>query len=247
MSALLVLLHGFNGSPNAWDAVRARLPATIDVFAPALAGHDDTPAPESFVGEVERLATEIRTRSTAPVHVCGYSLGGRLAFGLVAGHSSLFSRATIISANPGLTDDADRPGRAEQDEKWAALIEREGIERFIESWERQPLFASQTRLPLAVRELQRVQRRRHDPRGLAAAMRALSLARMPAYGAAVAALDLPIDLVTGSGDAKFTAIAADLATKLRRARHVVVPDVGHNVVLEAAEQIAAVLAGTNDR
>ena len=73
-------------------------------------------------------------------------------------------------------------------------------------------------------------------------MRALSLARMPYYAPELAGVDLPITVVTGGSDAKFTDIAARLVPTLRRGTHLVVAGAGHNVMLERPDAIAEVLA-----
>lgn len=236
----LVLLHGFTGSPDSWDEVVGRLPAGVHVVRPVVGGHDGTPAPSSFEAEVDRLAEAIAAEARG-AHLCGYSLGGRLAIGLLARHASSFSGATIVSANPGLASDADRAPRAEQDEKWAKMIEGD-LASFVDRWEAQPLFATQTAIPKERFAAQRERRLRQDARGLAGAMRALSLAGMPYYAPDLARVDLPIALVTGARDAKFTDIAARLVTTLRRGTHVVVPAAGHNVVLEQPGAIAEILA-----
>lgn len=238
----LFLLHGFTGSADAWDDVVARLPKDVRVLRATIGGHDGTPAPVGFEEEVDRLAAAIRAEGADGAHVCGYSLGGRLATGLVARHASLFSGATIISANPGLANDADRPARAEQDEGWARLIETAGVAAFVDKWEAQPLFATQLALSPEEQERQRARRLRHDPNGLAGAMRALSLARMPSYAADLANVDLPIALVTGASDTKFTEIAARLVLGLKKGTHFIVPGTGHNVMLERPEVIAEILA-----
>lgn len=238
----LVLLHGFTGAPDAWDEVVARLPSRCAVLRPAIGGHDGTPAPASFEGEVERLAQLIRRELPSRPHLCGYSLGGRVAFGLLATHAGAFSGATIVSANPGLTNEGDRRARAKNDDAWADMAIARGVAAFIDEWEKQPLFATQIELPAHVRDAQRERRLRHDAHGLAGAMRALSLARMPSYARALAQMDLPITLVTGAADLKFYAMAAALAGDLRRAEHRVVPGAGHNVVLERPDVLAEILA-----
>lgn len=239
----LVFLHGFNGSPYAWDDVVARLPSGASALRPMLAGHGPVPAPGSFVAEVDRIASLI-AELPGPVHVCGYSLGGRLAIGLVARHAKLLSRVTLIGANVGLASETDRVTRAEQDDVWASMIEREGVAAFIDRWEAQPLFATQLQLPEEVRAAQRTRRLDHDAQRLGGAMRALSLGRMPHYAEALAAADVQITLVSGELDAKFTDVARRLLPSLRRGRHHIVEGAGHNVVLERPAALSTIILET---
>ncbi|MBC7171647.1 MAG: alpha/beta fold hydrolase, partial [Polyangiaceae bacterium] len=116
MSAL-VLLHGFTGAPESFDAVRAHLPSGIVVHAPACLGHADARdvSVASFEDEVDRLASSIAAVTTPPRVLAGYSMGGRLALGLLARHSGLFEHAVIVSAHPGLEDASAREARRRDD------------------------------------------------------------------------------------------------------------------------------------
>ncbi len=54
---------------------------------------------------------------------------------------------------------------------------------------------------------------------------------------------MPVTLVVGERDEKFTAVAERMAAALPSARVEIVPGVGHAVHLEPPERIAAALAG----
>ena len=64
---------------------------------------------------------------------------------------------------------------------------------------------------------------------------------MPNYGPAMASLELPITLITGSLDIKFSKMAKELADQNVRTRSELVGGVGHNVLLEAPSVVAAEL------
>lgn len=243
MTRPTVLLHGFTGSPESWAEVRAAL-EPAEVLAPALLGHDGTPGPlevTSFEAEVDRLADEIRARRSGGWHLAGYSMGGRLALGLLVRHPDLFDAATLIGASPGLVSVDERAARADQDETWARLLDTQGLDTFVAAWEALPLFETQADLPAARLERQRAIRRSHDPRGLARSLRAAGLARMPDYRPTLGALAAPVRLVVGAADRKFRALAREMAALLPRAAVTVVPDAGHNVVLERPREIAGML------
>ena len=181
-----VLLHGFTGCPASWRVVRSHLPAGTRAFCPPLSGHARGPAlAPDFVSEVDHLAELIHSRGWTGAQLCGYSLGGRVALGLLARHAHLFQSATIVSAHPGLPENSPaRVDRAAADERWASLAERVGTRAFLSQWTAQPLFASQKGLsPRA-----RVPRARVGGALLAGSMRALSLACMPDWNAALSTL-----------------------------------------------------------
>lgn len=240
----VVLIHGFSGGPESWGQVRG----TLDVpsLAPAVRGHGGDPDPGAttrnrggFEAEVDRLAAIARTASP-PRCVAGYSLGGRLALGLLARYPDLFAAAMLIGANPGI-EDRERPARRAADEKWARLIESEGLAEFDRRWSALPLFASQGGLEAERIEEQRRIRLSHDPAGLAAAMRALSLAAMPDYRSALPAIACPVELVVGGLDEKFSALARKMAGGLPAGSVRVVEGVGHNAILEAPAAVAELL------
>jgi 2-succinyl-6-hydroxy-2,4-cyclohexadiene-1-carboxylate synthase len=241
-----VLLHGFSGSPASWRTIVAGLPLSSQVFCPAIVGHAlDTGDAVDFSVEVNRLATAIAERSMAPAHLCGYSLGARIALGLLIRHRGLFAGATLIGANPGLPEDSgERAERIVADERWARLAESEGAARFCEQWSAQPLFASQHALPDDVRAEQDAVRFAHDGAALAGAMRALSLGRMPDWRPHLGSVAVPVNVMAGALDLKFTGLARQMAQSLPRARLEIVPGAGHNIPLERPSAIiAALLAG----
>ena len=79
---------------------------------------------------------------------------------------------------------------------------------------------------------------RGRPEGLARAIEVLGLAEMPNYGPAIGALEVPVTLMTGSLDSKFSGIADAIAAENANVDAEVVDGVGHNVVLEAPAAVA---------
>ncbi len=240
----LVLLHGFTGSPQSWRRVVRLLPSDNVVFMPALLGHDGRATAsdaEDFAGEVDRIALLIRSAGLEPAHLAGYSLGGRLALGLLLAHPGLFSGATLIGAHPGLEFPAERAERERSDARWRALLDDEGIEAFVDAWERQPLFASQQALAPELLAEQRRERLAHDPHGLSRSLERLGLSKMPAYVNELGRIRIPVELVTGALDGRFTDLAAGMCASLDDARCTIVEGAGHNVVLERPARVAEIL------
>lgn len=216
-------LHGFAGDPAAWDDVVARVPGA----AIALPGHGVPVEPtwEANLAAIARAIGEIDL-------VVGYSLGARVALGLVASGSA--PRAVLVSVNPGITD-AERPARRTSDAAWAHLLRTRGTAAFVAAWEAQPLFASQRRVPPDRIAARRARRLALDPEELARSLDVMGLAAMPDYRAAVTADR--VHLVAGAEDAKFLAIARTLPAPLT-----VIADCGHDATLEQPAALADVIA-----
>ena len=238
-----LLLHGFTGSPQSWNRVVGAAELEPTPLAPALAGHGlDWQARdvESFESEVSRLVSVISSEGK-PRLLCGYSMGARVALGLLTRQPHLFDAALLIGVHPGLADEAARSERREVDATRARSLRDNGLEAFVTGWEELPLFASQRDLSRDVLADQRNIRLGHEPEGLARAIEVLGLAEMPNYGPAIGALEVPVTLMTGSLDSKFFGIADAIAAENTNVDAEVVDGVGHNVVLEAPAAVAAAL------
>ncbi len=238
-----VCLHGFTGDPESWDAVLAQRPPGIEAICPPISGHDPTIplTGDSFEDEVDRLAGSL-PRSRGRYHLAGYSLGGRLALGLLVRHRQLFSSATLIGAHPGLGSESERRRRRAADDALARRLERDGVERFVDHWQSLPLFATQGSLAPEVVEAQRRRRLKHGADGLAYALRVLSLGRMPDYRRRLPGLDLPVHLMAGERDGKFRRLVMDMASVMPRTTVEIVPGAGHNLLLEAPRSVSAAIS-----
>ncbi|HSI04033.1 MAG TPA: alpha/beta fold hydrolase, partial [Myxococcota bacterium] len=202
--------------------------------APAVPGHN-FPARDGFDAYVDWLVAEA-SLLPRPVHLVGYSAGGRIVAGALA-KGVACDAATLISTNLGLGSPAEREARALTDARWSALLRERGIDAFVDAWEAQPLFASQAAMPETSRAWQRMARTSLDPNALADAMDALSLARMPDLHEAMRGVTLPWQVVVGALDAKFIALAHAMSAP----GVVELADCGHNPLLEAPELLAASL------
>ncbi len=246
----LVLLHGFTGAPASFDELaallRERAGGALDVYCPRLLGHGAAAGGvHAFDDEIGRLTAELEDRRLTGAHLCGYSLGARLALGLLARAPRLFTSATLIGVHPGLSTEAERSERRTADERWARLLEERGLAAFLSAWQAQPLFASQAGLertggPDALAR-QRELRSAHDAAELARSLRVLGLAEMPSYRGTLLAPPVPTTLVVGARDTKFLELARSSAERCAALALEVIEGVGHNVVLEAPEALADVL------
>jgi 2-succinyl-6-hydroxy-2,4-cyclohexadiene-1-carboxylate synthase len=252
----LVLLHGFTGRAESWHRLLSLWPDPIPAYVPALPGHHrDAPLLGSWSKNVAGLADAIATHAQPPVTLVGYSLGARLALGLLAEHRALVARALLVGVNPGVRDAAARQARARDDARWAALLRARGLAAFVDRWQALPLFQSQQTLPAVVLEEQRSLRLAHDAEALAESLEQLGLAAMPDYWSMLCDSDREIALVVGGLDEKFLRIARELSrlasggivsgalfrVRPRLSLHVV-EDCGHNVLLEAPEALANIIA-----
>ncbi len=242
----LVLLHGFTGSTQSWNVHIEALAARFQVIRIDLPGHGRTPAPSvdrcAFTRVAGDLALLIGRAADAPVHLLGYSMGGRLALQVALNDPDRIRSLILESASPGLENESERAARRTADEALAEQIVAQGVAAFVDTWEKLPLFASHARLAQSIRDEQRAQRLRNDPHGLATSLRALSTGAQPDLWPRLHELRPPTLLITGAEDRKFTALAQRMVLTIPDATHQVVSGAGHTPHLEQRDAFRSSVA-----
>jgi 2-succinyl-6-hydroxy-2,4-cyclohexadiene-1-carboxylate synthase len=239
----LLLLHGFTQTGRSWDEVIASLPPErYRALAPDLRGHGAAAAlrPVSFAACIDDLLALAPERFA----LGGYSMGGRLALALALAHPDRVSSLALISATAGIGDDGERARRRAADDRLAAEIERDGVERFALAWGSQPLFADQ---PEPVRRRAHADRLRNDAPGLAASLRGMGAGAMTSLWPRLGELRGPVLVMAGARDTGYVEIGRRLTTAIAGARLVIVPGAGHAVALEAPAAVAGAIAERADR
>lgn len=222
-----LLLHGFSGGPRSFAHLG------LDAVAPELPGHGGSPDATSWEDALRSLE---RLLDPGPVLLAGYSMGGRLALALALRRPEKVARLVLESATAGIEDAQEREKRRGDDEALAAFIEERGVPAFVDRWEAHPTLASLR--PFADRL--RPERLRHRASGLASALRHLGTGAQPSYWSRLGELRMPVDLIAGQRDEKFTALARQLQRGLPRAElHLF--DCGHAPHLEDPQRVLEVL------
>jgi 2-succinyl-6-hydroxy-2,4-cyclohexadiene-1-carboxylate synthase len=228
----VVCLHGFTLHGGMFERLAGLLGHAV--LAPDLPGHGHTRvSPVDLDATIGALATAIEAQGLGGLAVVGYSQGGRVALHLAARRPDLVSRLVLVSTSTGLTE-SEMQARRRADEAQAERIERDGVTAFLDGWLRHPLVGT-GHLDRQTAEADRHIREENSASGLAAALRGLGQGAVPAV--VRERLEMPVLWVTGERDERYTAMAATTGDP-----HEIVPNAGHNVVLEAPERLAIVLA-----
>ncbi len=239
----LALVHGFLGRPAMWDETLAAIPDRGPAALACLPGHGPAPwrpGVDGLMAAAEELLAALP--SSRPLLV-GYSMGARVALAAACLRPEALRGLALIGAHPGLTEESDRAERSRWDHEQASRIRTDGLAAFAEAWAALPLFASQAAVPAGRLARQQQQRREHTVEGIAWAMTELGQGKMPPLGDRLAALSLPVLLLTGSLDGKFTGLAREMASRFPRyCRHQVIEGAGHNLALETPTKLAEILA-----
>ena len=236
----LVLLHGFTGSSGTWSGLTAALAADYTVIAPDLIGHGRSDAP----GDVDRyrmsravddLVALVRQLGHERAAWLGYSMGGRTALQLVVQHPEAVEALILEGTSPGIADGDERAARVASDEAMAERIERDGVEVFVDTWERVPLFATQLSLPAETRAAIRATRTANTATGLANSLRGMGAGAQDPLLDRVAAITVPTLLIAGELDTKYVEIARDMARTMPDATMHLIEGAGHAAHLERLE------------
>lgn len=225
------LLHGFAGDPAAWGEVIDAWVLDEAPVAVALPGHGEEPVADTWEANLDIVTKKIKGADV----VVGYSLGARVALGLVA--TGRLAHGVFIGVNPGIGDH-EKEQRRGFDEAWVRLLRTEGVEAFHEAWMKQPLFATQQRVAVEKLAERRARRLRLDAEQLARSLETMGLASMPDYWSAIPAHRDRIALIAGADDPKYVAISAGLPA----ASFETIPNCGHDPTLEQPRELAGAIA-----
>jgi 2-succinyl-6-hydroxy-2,4-cyclohexadiene-1-carboxylate synthase len=173
----VLLLHGFTGRGASWTTLASFLrrlghrTIVVDLLGHGRSDAPADPARYAVGRQAHDLVSLLDRLDARPADVVGYSMGARLALRLAADRPDAVRRLVLESPSAGIADAAERVARRDRDETLALCLERDGIEAFVQRWERQPLFASHAALPARVRNRMRLVRLANRPLGLAASLR----------------------------------------------------------------------------
>lgn len=235
-AAPLVLLHGFTNTGASWDRVGAALGERYRPIAPDIRGHGSAGAqqPVTLPAVIDDVAALVEGRFA----LAGYSMGGRIALHVALALGPRIQRLLLIGASPGLAEEAERELRRQADDRLAAELEAGDIEAFAERWAQSSVLADQ---PAELRAEMHADRLRSSPLGLARALRGLGTGTLPSLWDRLGELAIPVTLVVGERDRKFTALARQMVARLPAGRVAIVPGSGHAVHLEAPAKVARML------
>ncbi|HEY5664831.1 MAG TPA: alpha/beta fold hydrolase [Ilumatobacter sp.] len=237
----LVFLHGFTQTHHHWHR-SAQLIADRVSRPPALAfadlpGHGLSGADRNEITAGASQLVELAGRGT----YVGYSMGGRTALVAALQGDSRVERLVLIGATPGIDDPAERLDRQRLDDQRAERLELIGLDRFLDEWLAAPLFAG-----LAADEQGLEHRRRNTVAGLAHSLRTWGTGRQESLWGRLDQIRIPVLVMAGELDAKFTEIAQRMVARLPDATFVAIPGAGHAAHTERPDATADAVAAWLD-
>ncbi|HEY5664043.1 MAG TPA: alpha/beta fold hydrolase [Ilumatobacter sp.] len=239
----LVFLHGFTQTHHHWHRVAhlvaRRLPASPELVFVDLPGHGSGSLDRTGIAASGPALAELARRGT----FVGYSMGARFALLAALARPRLVERLVVIGGTPGIGDPAERAARLAADHALAERVEAIGVDAFLAEWLAAPMFAG---LPPDPDDLRH--RRRNTAAGLAHSLRTCGTAAQGDLWPRLDELTMPVLVLAGELDDKFTGIGRQMAERLPRGTFAAVPGAGHAAHSErpeaTADLVAAWLAAT---
>ena len=233
----IIFLHGFTGSANDWKDVATNFDKRFNKVAIDLIGHGKSGSPaniehytlDSIIEQVEEVINYLRIKEFI---ICGYSMGGRIALSFAVKKPNLVKGLILESSSAGIKKHSDREERKNSDSELADFILKNSIEDFINKWLDQEIFGTLRRFSNEKIKRIKEEKSKNSRTGLANSLKGSGTGVMPYLGAELIKLKLPVLLISGGLDGKYTQINQNLSKLFASAKHKIISTAGHNTHLE---------------
>jgi 2-succinyl-6-hydroxy-2,4-cyclohexadiene-1-carboxylate synthase len=241
----LVMAHGFTQTGAVWGSLDTRLATDHQVVRVDMPGHGgsaqvraDLPTGATLLGGVGGRAAYL-----------GYSMGARFCLHLALDQPELVDSLVLIAGTAGLDDPDERAERRVRDAALADQLDppRSGadgqgsvgdaqarLDGFLQRWLDTPLLAG---VPAEANGL--AERRGNTGPGLASSLRLAGTGTQLPLWTRLSGLAMPVLIVTGALDDKFTGIGRRMADAIGdNATRVVIEAAGHSPHLQEPARVA---------
>lgn len=227
----LVCFHGFSESGSTWDGIEVsgyRL-IRIDSMGHGRSARPMEVGPYTLPQMLSDLHTVIYSVAGERYALMGYSMGARLALLYALEYAEEVTHLVLESGSVGIEEEGERQARYVADRALAERIRAHDITWFSETWAKLEIFKTQQCLPPKVQQQIQGRRLLNSPHALAFTLEGSGQGSMPYVGHRLGELTMPVCYISGELDTKYTAIGAQYFDDVHR----IVPQVGHNVHVEA--------------
>lgn len=235
----LVCFHGFSESGSTWDGLEVpgyRL-IRIDSMGHGRSARPMEVGPYTLPQMLSDLHTIIYSVAGERYALMGYSMGARLALLYALEYAEEVTHLVLESGSVGIEEEGERQARYVADRALAERIRARDITWFSETWAKLDIFKTQQSLPPNVQQQIQGRRLLNSPHALAFTLEGSGQGTMPYVGHRLSELTMPVCYISGELDTKYTDIGARYFGDV----HHVVPQVGHNVHVEAPEAYQQIL------
>jgi 2-succinyl-6-hydroxy-2,4-cyclohexadiene-1-carboxylate synthase len=238
----LVLGHGFTQSGRVWGGLADDLSRDHEVVTVDLPGHGGSSSVRADLVDGAALLGAVG----GAADYLGYSMGARFCLHLALARPDLVRRLVLVSGTAGIVDESERTERRRSDEALADRLDppqggtpEDTVVGFVDRWVSNPMFGV---VDAAANDLD--ERRRNTAAGLASSLRLAGTGTQAPLWGRLAELAMPVLVVTGRRDLKFTELGRRMVGSIGpRARHVEIDDADHAPHLQRPHEVAAAVRG----
>lgn len=212
---------GFLGLASDWDHLQ------IDSLVAIDPNHFRCRSLEAWGSEFNRHVRQQKCKANI---LLGYSLGGRLGLHALIDDPSLWKKAIIVSAHPGISEEAERKLRLENDKAWAKRFLTDDWQTLMRDWGQQSVFKN---------EIFHFKREEKD-------FSRVQLARTMLFGSQgmqidlreqISQLPMPITWIVGEKDQRYIKLKDELSFRHPASKVVVIPDAYHRIPWSHPQQL----------
>ncbi|MFV2000331.1 MAG: alpha/beta fold hydrolase, partial [Acidimicrobiia bacterium] len=165
----------------------------------------------------------------------GYSMGARIALVVAMERPESVPALIVVSGTPGIEDAKQRNERLNSDIALGRSLRDSPVEEFLDAWTSSGI-TDTSHLQDSIRTSDRIARQQNTSSGLASALAGLSQGVQPSLWSRLDELAMPVLLVHGGGDAKYSYFADRMSRSIPDCEVVRIADAGHNPLLDAPEE-----------
>jgi 2-succinyl-6-hydroxy-2,4-cyclohexadiene-1-carboxylate synthase len=235
----ILALHGFTGCGADFAPLAQKVGG--EWHCPDLPGHGPVSqldcSPQGTIDCIKRVITHHHPQDNTQKILLGYSMGARAALLHASNHPEEWDALILISGNPGIEDKTERANRRIADAELADSIERLGMKAFLEFWQETPLIRSQKHITDNLRASMQANRLKNTSIGLAKSLCQFGQGNAPNLWPELGKLIVPVLLITGEEDTKYTNIAQRMQAVLPHASHVTIQNASHMPHLEQCDLV----------
>jgi len=220
----LVLVHGFTQTHRCWGPEVEALAADHEVVLVDAPGHGGSTEIMAGLRTGGRLIADQGGEAT----YLGYSMGARFCLHLALTNPELVRALVLLGGTAGIEDPTEREQRRQQDLATAERLARDGLERFLDDWLAQPLFAG-----LPADRAFRAERLENTVDGLRSSLEQAGTGSQDPSWHKLHRLEMPVLVLAGADDTKFAGLAERMAAEIgTNATLALVEGAGHAAHLE---------------
>ncbi|ABA23917.1 Alpha/beta hydrolase fold protein [Trichormus variabilis ATCC 29413] len=236
---VILLLHGFMGNIDEFDAAIELLGDDFSYLKLDLPGHGKTQVfggdeYYSMANTAQGLINLLDKLEISKCFLVGYSMGGRLGLYLALHFPERFYQVVLESASPGLATEAERLDRVKRDAQIARKLGRSlaktDFTAFLLNWYNQPIFGNIKNHSWFERMVE--SRLQNHPHELVKSLQFMGTGSQPSLWEKLQKNQIPLLLLVGEHDEKFIDINIKM-TKIAPASQLkIISNAAHNVHLE---------------